>query len=158
MSRVLRDKIAQKDKRFTRVYALDRDVEDGKEEAEWEDIVMEQLQKEGGGNKEWRKGQGRDWGKDDGSWVVESVRARHAIMGDLHNDLRRASWMGERLTEIWEKEKELWRQERGERNHAKNVARKERRLLKEKGEAGSQAERVDAEVEGQKLYRPIRHK
>jgi hypothetical protein len=127
LSRVLRDKIKQKDKRFNTVYKLERDIEDGNDESKWEEIVLEQLKKEGKGKgeREWREGVGSDWGRGDGTWVAASVRARMQIMDCLNFDLRRAREHGERLTEVWVKERKLWRQERGRRRREKHLEKKQ---------------------------------
>ena len=105
---------------------------------------MAQLKREGGGNRAWRKNEGADWGKADGSWVTESVRARKNILESLYEDMHKSAKMGERLRQVWEKEKELWKEERGRRKHDKNVARKERKR------ATSESEAVVKDDEGDK--------
>lgn len=146
LSRIFRDKIKQKDKRFRALAIFEREVDDGEDEAIWEDIVMEQLQKEGGGNKKWLKGEGADWGKDDDSWVAESTKAKMKVKQYLWEDVVRTKELGERMTNIYEAEKQLWRQERAKRKYEKNLARKERKRLK--GEAGT------TQVEGVVNWKP----
>jgi hypothetical protein len=129
---------------------------------------MAQLEREGGGNKAWRKNDGADWGKADGSWVAESVRARMNVIEYLNEDLRRSAKIGERLTEVWEKEKKLWRQERGQRKYEKNVARKQRKRNRNDGKVGAKDDEGDKGkaraqdkggiLERTELWRPIGHK
>lgn len=121
-------------------------MDDGEDEAIWEDIVMGQLQDEGGGNKEWLKGVGADWGKDDDSWVAESTKAKVKVKEYLREDVVRTKALGQKMTKVYEAEKKLWEQERGKRKHEKKLARKERKTSN--GKAGT------AQVEGVVHWKP----
>jgi len=124
---VLRNKNDTKDRRHKVLQSLERDAEDGEDEAKWEEIVLGQLEREGGPREEWAMGEGRDWGKDRRGWIQEPLRSRDMIKRYLMRDLERARDFGEKIVEIAEKEKTLWREERGRRRAAKKAEKRERK-------------------------------
>lgn len=144
---MLRDKIKLKDKRHKTIERHERDVEDGDEEATWEEIVLGELEKEGGPRSEWKVEEGGDWGNGDHSWSEESMRARRRLKYLLWEDLNKAKELGEKMAEVVEKEKNLWRQERRMRKHEKNVARKEKQQARQGAKAGARGENVGAREE-----------
>ena len=130
LSRVLRNKIEQKDRWFKRLDGVERDMEDGREEEEWERIVVRGVKREGGGNRRWV----RDWVGDGGGWIEESVKARQEIHKLLKTDWKKTRVLGEKMTEVVEAEEKLFAQEKGGRKHEKNFARKERKRVMEEAD------------------------
>jgi hypothetical protein len=110
------------------------EVEEGEDEEAWENIVMEELKKSGGPRKEWLRKEGKDWANGDRGWVVEPIKAKERVKYLLWDDLNRTKQLGGRMIEVVDKEKELWRQERNWRKHARNDARRERKRASGDGE------------------------
>ena len=118
---MLRDKLALKDKRYKAMQSYGRDIEDGEDEAVWEEIVLDELKKSGGPRKEWIRKEGKEWGSRDGSWVAEPLKAKEKTKYLIWEDLNKAKQMGERMMEVVDEENKLWTQERGRRRIAKKI-------------------------------------
>jgi len=127
LSRVLRQKIKQRQQRFDTVDAIDVGLEYAEAEAEWERNVMEQLAEDGVPNKEWMETEGKYWDRGSPGWTEAAARAKEEVLRSLMADQRKAKEVGEKMLDIVDKERELWRQERGRRRHEKKVAKKLRK-------------------------------
>lgn len=136
LSRVLRDKLSLKERRFATLERLEQNIQHGTEEAKWESIVMKQLHEEGGPDRRWLVGEGRDWSKDRNGWISEAKMAKADIWRKLQEDLEKNKEVGERMIQIHEEEKRLWSEERTARRHARMVAKKARKLAEGEAQGG----------------------
>ena len=129
LSRVLRQKVQRKQKRADYLEKMQMHIEMGREEALWEEVVLDELYSEGGNleSHEIRRRLGEDWGNNDGTWMKDTIHARNVMTENALAEQMRAKALGEKMLEIVEKETKLWREERGLRRHEKNVAKRARK-------------------------------
>ncbi|KAL5315490.1 hypothetical protein ACEPPN_016358 [Leptodophora sp. 'Broadleaf-Isolate-01'] len=121
LSRVLSQKVKQRQKRNNWMDELATEVEMGVWEGEWEDNVLEAVMGEG----RWRESEELEregWGDEDG-WEREPARSKVLVYKDMGREYKRAKELADRLVGVVEKEKELWEQERRDRKEAKRVAK-----------------------------------
>ncbi len=125
LSRVLRDKLKQKQKELDRAQELELQEEIGRTEDEWEAVVERTtrrvLYREGPDGLQPKK-----------SWRTDTRGERARIQQDFTRETRKAREAGERMARIVEKEKALAQEERKLRKHLKLEAKKARKL-QEKG-------------------------
>jgi len=126
LSRVLRDKITTKQKRMDARERIELLEEIAIAENTWEDIVEDQLEKEGLSVDEWNNKQsGLGWGV--GEWEKDLQFADAFVVDLLTKESRRVVELSKIQLELVDKEKDLWRQERGQRRHDKKLAKLERK-------------------------------
>lgn len=131
------------------------ELEEGEDEVVWENIVMDELEKDGGPREEWLRKEGQDWASRDKSWAAEPGKAKERVKFLLWDDMDRTKRLGERMIEAVDKEKKLWSQERCWRKHAKNDARRERKRVEEAEEQhGSPAAGKDDDTVLYVTYKP----
>ncbi|KAI9650056.1 hypothetical protein NHQ30_000069 [Ciborinia camelliae] len=130
LSRVLRDKIDTRQKRTDARDRIEFLEEIAIAENTWEDIVEDQLEEEGLSVDEWNKKQpGLGWGV--GLWEKDLQYADTFVKNLMVKDAHKVVELSKIQLELVEKEKELWRQERGQRRHEKKLAKPETRFLLE---------------------------
>ncbi len=110
---------------------LERDVQDGEDETVWEQIVLEELKREGGPREEWLRKEGKAWGGWDQWWGDEPMKAKKELKYLLRDDMIKSQRLGKRMVEVVKKETELRKQEMERSRHAKNDARKQRKRARE---------------------------
>ncbi|ESZ97465.1 hypothetical protein SBOR_2154 [Sclerotinia borealis F-4128] len=126
LSRVLRDKIETRQKRIDHRLRIELLEEIAIAENIWEDIVEDQLEKEGLSVDNWNKKQpGLGWGV--GDWEKDLQFADDSLKCLLSADALKVVEMSKLQLEIVDQEKELWRQERGQRRHDKKLAKLEKK-------------------------------
>jgi hypothetical protein len=131
LSRVLRDKANQKQRRIDLLASLEGQLEIAKEESAWEaNVRAALLDNEVGNGREQMKWLNSQVGKEytEGGW--ESV-VTHATKQVLSAGLAEADkWLerGKMLAIIEEKERELWQKERAQRIAGTKLKREESRL------------------------------
>ncbi|KAG0649635.1 hypothetical protein D0Z07_3661 [Hyphodiscus hymeniophilus] len=118
LSRVLREKIAVKDKRHKKMQNLDTEVDHAKNEASWEKLIDELAEREGRGRDKPRKRQTEE------SWEEEPLKTKERLKFLIYEDLHKAKKMGDKMIEIVEREKTLWRHERMIRKAEKKAAKR----------------------------------
>ncbi|KAG4441684.1 hypothetical protein IFR05_002818 [Cadophora sp. M221] len=121
LSRVLSQKVKQKQKRNNWMDELAAEVEMGYLEGEWEDNVLEAVMGEG----RWRESEELEregWGDEDG-WEQEPTRSKILVYKEIGREYKRAKDLADRMLSVVEKERELWEQERRDRKQAKRVAK-----------------------------------
>lgn len=124
LSRVLRDKIETKQKRKDSLERIEDLEEIAIAENIWEDIIEDQLEKEGLSVDEWNKRQpGLGWGV--GLWEEDLQLAYDFVRNLMTKEAARVVEMSKVQLEIMDKEKELWLEERGQRRHNKKLAKLE---------------------------------
>lgn len=151
LSRVLRDKLEQKTRRWEGMERADEWVELGEAEARWERVVAGAVRKEIAlaeedgnegeeveGMKRWlEEGEGREFGESKerfyaqetgvkprrSTWAVEAARQKFEIWGRVSEENEKALEKGKRMLEIVEKERALYELERKERRDAKRAVR-----------------------------------
>ncbi|QSZ35403.1 hypothetical protein DSL72_008273 [Monilinia vaccinii-corymbosi] len=128
LSRVLRDKLKTKQKRTDAGIRIEYLEEIAVAENIWEDIVEDQLEKEGLTVDEWNMKQpGLGWGV--GLWEKDLQFADAFVENLMVKEALRVVELSKIQLELVDKEKELWRQERGQRRHEKKLAKLERKFL-----------------------------
>jgi hypothetical protein len=153
LSRVLRDKIRGKQRRFDRMGEVEEKVMLGGMEEEWEGIVEEQLSGMGkrverGRDREGREGE-RDWAEiwNEGKaveggkrevkeereerWGAREKAHKYGIMGSVILDAKNSRRIGDRMLEIVDREKELRAKEDKERRLEKMRKKRERKKMEE---------------------------
>jgi hypothetical protein len=125
---------------------LDREVEDGNDEAEWEEIVAKQAKSERVVLDGMRGKEGR--------WRDESVKAREKLFADIKEEMWRSRKFGERLNEVWQKERQLLRQERAQRSTAKFMERMGKKAMA-RGEPEVSREDDSGPVETTSTWKPM---
>jgi hypothetical protein len=137
LSRVLRNKLQQKQKRYDRMSRAEDAIAVGEREEEWEEIVEEQLsgrrvERRGGGDGERERKRERDWDgvwkKGEELWGAREKTERYKIMESVILDAKQSKMVGDKMLEIVDKEKELRAKEDKERRLEK--MRKKRELKK----------------------------
>ena len=149
LSRVLNQKIRQKQKRLDWMDSMEGNAEIAAWEGEWEENVLEAAEEEG----KWEvveRLERQGWGEDregDGNgntgkgWESEPVRIGRVISRDMRREFKRAGNLADKLVGVVAKERELWEWERRERRAAKREAKRfekgdaeRRKNTSEKGE------------------------
>ncbi|PVH83191.1 hypothetical protein DL98DRAFT_570016 [Cadophora sp. DSE1049] len=161
LSRVLNQKIRQKQKRGDWMDEMEGNAEIGVWEGEWEENVLEAEEEEG----KWEiveRLEKEGWGEEgeDGDcignvgkgWESEPARIRKVISKDMRKEFKRAGNLADKLVAVVEKEKELWEQERRERKLAKREAKRfekgdGQRKMKAGGKGEKKLEDWEKEVE-----------
>ncbi|PBP27343.1 DNA repair protein [Diplocarpon rosae] len=118
LSRVLKAKITQKNRRLQRLDEMTEMVEMGDAEDIWDDIVLKQTEKERGVEGVMEMVQA-GWDEGD-SWRTESQNCKWFVSRSIEREHVRASVLGKKLLGIVEREKELWAEEKKQRKWAKN--------------------------------------
>jgi hypothetical protein len=144
LSRVLRDKIKGKQRRFDRMGKVEEKVMLGDREEEWEGIVEGELGKkmekreEGDGERDWAEvwnegkvGEGRGKGKEEERWGAREKAHKYEIMESVILDARNSRRIGDRMLEIVDREKELRAKEDKERRLEKMRKKRERKRMEE---------------------------
>ncbi|KAK0117642.1 hypothetical protein ONS95_011974 [Cadophora gregata] len=163
LSRVLNQKVRQRQKRVDWLNDLEADAEVGALEEEWEWNVLEVAAEEG--NLEVFDGLEREgWGAGGGGgneneyevgderWDSAPARAKWLVQKQSRREFQRAGELADKLAGVVEKERELWERERRERKQAKREAKRfekgdgERRS-KRGGEGEKRLEDWEKEVE-----------
>ncbi|RAL63470.1 hypothetical protein DID88_003890 [Monilinia fructigena] len=130
LSRVLRDKIDTRQKRTDSRERIEYLEEIAIAENTWEDIVEDHLEDEGLSVDKWNlKQPGLGWGV--GLWEKDLQFADAFVRNLMTNESRKVVELSKIQLELVDKEKELWRQERGQRRHEKKQAKLEEKLLAE---------------------------
>ena len=128
LSRIIRDKVNQRQKRLNAVEQIEENILFAREEEDWENMVAKTMREGGILPKERAQ---RDDEGEKGSWARDLYKERSVVLGHLRNESDRATEMGEKLLEIADKERELWKAERRERKLKKSEAKKLRREQKD---------------------------
>lgn len=153
LGRVLRDKLAQKVKRWDSMERADDAVEVGEAEGEWEERVARQVREEIAvaeergmvgerevGMRRWLEQEGSGYGEskerffgavvgEEGEkerrsmWAAEAARQKFELWGVVNGENERSLERGKRMLEIVGREKELWAKERQERRDVKRAKR-----------------------------------
>jgi hypothetical protein len=149
LSRVLRDKIKGKQRRFDRMGKVEEKVMLGEREEEWEGIVEAQLggkniekgmeKDKEGGERDWAEvwnegkvGEGRGKGKkEEERWGAREKAHKYEIMGSVILDAKNSRRIGDRMLEIVDREKELRAKEDKERRLEKMREKRERKRMEE---------------------------
>jgi len=146
----LRNKQEKQWQRFEFIEKMGKEAQIAEREREWEEIVVEKVLDEVEGEKrEWLEKEGRDWATLDRGWSREFLNAGREAKGFRKVEIGRAAEQGERMVEIFEEEKVLWKKERDERRRKKTG-----RWPKGKGPDGSQAEGKDEGLSTTKKHIP----
>ncbi|KAB8302328.1 hypothetical protein EYC80_005761 [Monilinia laxa] len=128
LSRVLRDKIDTRQKRTDSRERIEYLEEIAVAENTWEDIVEDHLEDEGLSVDKWNMKQpGLGWGV--GLWEKDLQFADIFVRNLMTKESRKVVELSKVQLELVDKEKELWRQERGQRRHEKKQAKLEEKLL-----------------------------
>lgn len=89
-------------------------------EGEWEEIVVEKVLDEvPEPQRQWLEKEGREWATLDGGWGREFLIAGGEAKQFRKAEIMRAAEQGDRMVEIFEEEKVLWKKERDERRRKK---------------------------------------
>ncbi|SZE99772.1 unnamed protein product [Blumeria hordei] len=118
LSRVIRDKVVQKQKKIDLRSQLEITDFIAKSENDWEDTVLQQIERnvEGGiqrgGSKEWWwEGWGNGIGIDKG-WDSSITEAQKEIDAAIRTERASAKAYSEKMTKIYLEEKRLWQEEK----------------------------------------------
>ncbi|KAL2062830.1 hypothetical protein VTL71DRAFT_5902 [Oculimacula yallundae] len=122
LSRVLSQKTALKQKRTNWIDELETQVEMGNMEAEWEDIVLENVERKGGWEESERLEEG-GWGSEDESWAVEADKSKMYVFKNIGKEFKNAKRLADRLVGVVKQEKDLWEWEREQRREGKRKAK-----------------------------------
>ncbi|PBP26934.1 DNA repair protein [Diplocarpon rosae] len=118
LSRVLKAKITQKNRRIQRLEEMTEMIEMGDAEDIWDDTILRQMEKERGTEGVMELVQA---GWDEGeSWCTESQYCKWVVSKSIEREHVRASVLGKKMLRIVEREKELWAEEKRQRKRAKN--------------------------------------
>lgn len=132
LSRVLRQKVQRKQRRTDYLNKMQVEIELGREEALWEEYVLDALKNDGATPPQGIYGRlGADWAENGWGgrgWMKDVKEVRDRMRKDMTEEQRRSKALGEKMLEIVGKEKELWKEERGERRHEKKLAKKARKM------------------------------
>ncbi|KAI1006236.1 hypothetical protein K3495_g1986 [Podosphaera aphanis] len=131
LSRVLRDKVAQKQKLLDHQSNLELAEEMGHTENLWENKILEEIERsvkggveEAGAIEWWTEGWGKSLGSEDQTWETSSIQARKEVERAMFVDRTNAKNLGERLIKIQAEEKRLWELERAERKKSKRLKKR----------------------------------
>ncbi len=123
LSRVLTDKVKEKQQRTDQVDNLELNIELAEAEDLWDDIVLREVQREHGRKMVLEMVRaGWDEGRE---WSHESELARWGVLEATTREYMKAGKLGEKLIKIVEREKAMWERERRERRHRKKEQKKE---------------------------------
>lgn len=100
---------------------LQAEQAEGNLETKWEKNVLDELEKNGGPNKEWLQNQGYGYVAGDPVWGTAASMAVNRVARLAYEDLARSKRMGLRMTEIVEEETKLWRRERSSRKMGRTM-------------------------------------
>lgn len=147
LSRVLRDKIRGKQRRFDRMGEVEEKGMLGEREEEWEGIVEAQLggkigkREKGGGERDWaevwnegkvvERGKRKGNGEKEERWGAREKAYKYEIMGSVILDAKNSRRIGDRMLEIVDREKELRAKEDKERRIEKMRKKRERKKMEE---------------------------
>lgn len=127
LSRVLRDKNETRQKRSDSRERIDYLQEIAVAENIWEDTVEDQLENEGLSVDEWNKKQpGLGWGV--GNWEKDLQSADDFVRNLMVTESLKVVELSKVQLELVDKERELWRQERGQRRHNAKLAKLEKKF------------------------------
>lgn len=127
LSRVLRNKIKQKEEWFDKIKELDGPLwKLSAWEDEWDSHVSRELRREGREASEWTEEKGRDATGEDG-WCKEVVDARGGVWTRIVEDGNKTKEMSIKMLGIVEKERKMWAEERSMRRHEKKVAKRRKK-------------------------------
>ncbi|KAF7894492.1 uncharacterized protein EAF01_009943 [Botrytis porri] len=127
LSRVLRDKIDTRQKRVNSRERIEYLEELAFAENTWEDLIEDQLENEGLSVDKWNEKQpGLGWGV--GFWEKDLQLADAYVKHLMVSEALKVVEMSKKQLEIVDKEKELWKRERGQRRHDKKLAKLERKF------------------------------
>jgi hypothetical protein len=126
LSRILRQKLDQKQKRFDLSDRLEEMIVEGQEEEEWEGNVGDEMRQEG-----LRGVDEAVWEDEEEEWGSVEENERREVERRLIQQSRREKVIGEIMVGIMREERRLWEKERGERRRATKRARWERRERRE---------------------------
>lgn len=134
LSRVIRDRVLQKQRMLDQTALLEETEEIGKTEDSWEVTVLGEIDRsvkggiaEGGASEWWTGGWGKDLGDDERGWDTNTSEVRKKIDQNMRADHARMKIFGENLFKIREEEKRLWHLERADRLQKKREERLKRR-------------------------------
>ncbi|RKF56391.1 putative dna repair protein [Erysiphe neolycopersici] len=135
LSRVIRDKVNQKQKMLDQSNFLEETEELGKTEDTWENIVLSEIDRsvkgginEGGVDQWWTEYWGKGLGEDERSWVAATSEIRKKYDINIKADRAHAKLFGEKLIRIRDEEKKLWQLERTQRKLEKHREKLKKRL------------------------------
>jgi hypothetical protein len=143
LSRVLRDKIRGKQRRFDRMGEVGERGLLGEREEEWEGIVGKQFsgrhERVERGERDWaevwNEGKVVEGGKngktEEERWGAREKAHKNEIMGSVIRDARTSRLIGDRMLEIVDREKELRAKEDKERRLEKMRKKRERKKIGE---------------------------
>lgn len=129
LSRILRNKLAQKQRLFQSIVELDG-IQDkvAAWEDQWDTNILLQLRQEGRNKQAWVQQEALE---EPGGWRSEVKEARRDVWERINRGSRRVKETTARMMEIVDRERELYEQERAARRHAKQVEK-----LRKKEEEG----------------------
>ncbi|RKF73229.1 putative dna repair protein [Golovinomyces cichoracearum] len=140
LSRVIRDRVIQKQKMLDQTDFLQETEKIARTEDTWENMVLSEIDRsvkggveEGGEEKWWTEGWGKGLGDNEQSWTVSILEAKNKVNLAVEADRARAKLYGEKLLKIREEEKRLCQIEGEERKIRKRQDRLERRQKKRSG-------------------------
>ncbi|KAI6250446.1 hypothetical protein HI914_02036 [Erysiphe necator] len=133
LSRVIRDRVNQKQKMLDQSNLLQETEELGKTEDAWENIILSEIDRSGIGGIDksgldqwWTEDWGKGLGEDERSWAVATSEVRKNYEIGIKADRARAKRFGENLIRIRDQEKKLWQMERAK----KKIEKQQERLKK----------------------------
>ncbi|POS84645.1 hypothetical protein EPUL_003055, partial [Erysiphe pulchra] len=142
LSRVIRDKVNQKQKMLDQSSFLEETEELGKTEDTWDNIVLSEIDRsvkggidEGGVDQWWTENWGKSLGEDERSWVAATSEVRKKYDINIKADRAHAKLFGENLIRIRDEEKKLWQLERTQRRlekHREKLKKRQRTFDKSK--------------------------
>lgn len=142
LSRIIRDKVNQKQKMLDNSNFLEETEDLGKTEDTWENIVLSEIDRsvkggivEGGVDCWWTEDWGKGLGEDERSWVEATSEIRKKYEINLKTDRVRAKLFGENLIKIRDQEKKLWQLERTQRKiekHQEKLKKRQETFIKSK--------------------------
>ncbi|KAM3066879.1 hypothetical protein ACMFMG_007025 [Clarireedia jacksonii] len=122
LSRVLRDKLDQKQKRHEARERIGELRVLAAQENSWELLIEQQLEEEGLSVEEWEEKQpGLDWGAN--TWEKDMIAAEVQVVNALNKEQMKVAALSLKQLALVEKERELARKERAERRHEKRLAK-----------------------------------
>lgn len=118
LSRVIGDKVVQKQKKIDLKSQLETAELIANYENEWEDTVLQQIERnveggieDGGSNEWWSEGWGKGIGVDEG-WDISVMQAQKEIDAAIRVERASANAHSEKITKIYFEEKKLWQEEK----------------------------------------------
>jgi hypothetical protein len=140
LARVLRQKLATKQKRLDLIDDLDEQIAIGEHEDKWEENLRRPFGMEENSDMATTSRSERDAGKEregEVPWLMNSYWSRGQVYKKMGADIEKAQKVGVKMLEVVDREKELWeaerRQRRWEKSQMKWRRREERRAGSEEG-------------------------